>query len=136
MLAICRYYTTGRLTESSDVYSFGVVLLEVTTGEPPIIPGNGHVVQRVKQKIVTGNISSIVDTRLGGSYNVSSMWKVLDAAMMCTTNIAAERPTMATVVMQLKESLELEEAHGERGDMENQARDNTYLMSTFGPSAR
>uniref|UniRef100_A0A0E0QQ79 Protein kinase domain-containing protein n=1 Tax=Oryza rufipogon TaxID=4529 RepID=A0A0E0QQ79_ORYRU len=130
------YYTTGRLTESSDVYSFGVVLLEVTTGEPPIIPGNGHVVQRVKQKIVTGNISSIVDARLGGSYNVSSMWKVLDAAMMCTTDIAAERPTMATVVMQLKESLELEEAHGDRGDMENQARDNTYLMSTFGPSAR
>uniref|UniRef100_A0A0E0B1V6 non-specific serine/threonine protein kinase n=1 Tax=Oryza glumipatula TaxID=40148 RepID=A0A0E0B1V6_9ORYZ len=130
------YYITGRLTESSDVYSFGVVLLEVTSGEPPIIPGNGHIVERVKQKMVTGNISSVADARLGGSYNVNSMWKVLDAAMMCTADIAAQRPMMSAVVMQLKESLELEEAHGDMGDMENVARDNMPSMSMFGPSAR
>uniref|UniRef100_A0A0D3H5R8 Protein kinase domain-containing protein n=1 Tax=Oryza barthii TaxID=65489 RepID=A0A0D3H5R8_9ORYZ len=130
------YYITGRLTESSDVYSFGVVLLEVTSGEPTIIPGNGHIVERVKQKMVTGNISSVADARLGGSYNVNSMWKVLDAAMMCTADIAAQRPVMSAVVMQLKESLELEEAHGDMGDMENVARDNKFSMSMFGPSAR
>uniref|UniRef100_A0A0E0M077 Protein kinase domain-containing protein n=1 Tax=Oryza punctata TaxID=4537 RepID=A0A0E0M077_ORYPU len=104
MWAIFRYYITGRLTESSDVYSFGVV----TSGEPPIIPGNGHIIQRVMQKMVTANISSVADARLGGSYNVNSMWKVLDAAMMCTADIAAQRPMMSAVVMQLKESLELE----------------------------
>jgi serine/threonine protein kinase len=36
-LLFFRYYHTGRLTESSDVYSFGVVLLEVATGELPIL---------------------------------------------------------------------------------------------------
>jgi serine/threonine protein kinase len=44
-----RYYQTGRLTKSSDVYSFGVVLLEVATGQPPKVPGRGHIVHFVKQ---------------------------------------------------------------------------------------
>ncbi|EAZ08742.1 hypothetical protein OsI_31011 [Oryza sativa Indica Group] len=82
------------------------------------------------------NISLVADARLGGSYNVNSVWKVLDAAMMCTADIAAQRPMMSAVVMQLKESLELEEAHGDMGDMENVARDNMPSMSMFGPSAR
>uniref|UniRef100_A0A0E0QQY2 Protein kinase domain-containing protein n=1 Tax=Oryza rufipogon TaxID=4529 RepID=A0A0E0QQY2_ORYRU len=80
------YYITGRLTESSDVFSFGVVLLEVTSGKPPIIPENGHIIERVRQKMVTGNINSVADARLGGSYNINSMWKVLDAAMMFTAD--------------------------------------------------
>ena len=67
-----RYYHTGRLTESSDVYSFGVVLLEVATGELPILSGQGHIVLRVKQKIATGDINSVMDARLGGAYEISS----------------------------------------------------------------
>ncbi|EEE69540.1 hypothetical protein OsJ_29016 [Oryza sativa Japonica Group] len=130
------YYTTGRLTESSDVYSFGIVLLEITTGEPPIIPEKGHIVQRVKKKIVSGNISSVADAHLGGAYNVSSMWKVVNIAMMCTTDIATQRPKMADVVVQLKESLDLVEVQGDRGDKENLASDTMSSMSTFGPSAR
>ncbi|RLM85041.1 putative receptor-like protein kinase family protein [Panicum miliaceum] len=84
------YYHTGRLTESSDVYSFGVVLLEVTTGELPIL--------------------SITDARFGGAYDISSMWKVVETTLMCTADAAAQRPTMETVVVQLKECLALEEA--------------------------
>uniref|UniRef100_A0A0E0ER72 Protein kinase domain-containing protein n=1 Tax=Oryza meridionalis TaxID=40149 RepID=A0A0E0ER72_9ORYZ len=130
------YYYTGRLTESSDVYGFGVVLLEVATGEPPILPGQGHIVQRVKQKIVAGSINSIADARLRGAYDTSSMWKVVETAMLCTADIAAQRPTMATVVAQLKESLALEEFQGVRGNLENPASDSTSSMSTFGPSPR
>ncbi|XP_062198812.1 probable LRR receptor-like serine/threonine-protein kinase At1g51810 [Phragmites australis] len=114
------YYQTGRITESSDVYSFGVVLLEVVTGEPPMVPGHGLIVQRVKQKIDTGDICSFADAWLGGAYNVSSMWKVVETAMMCTADSAAQRPTMAAVVVQLKESLALEEAR----EKESSARAN------------
>uniref|UniRef100_A0A0E0B1U9 Protein kinase domain-containing protein n=1 Tax=Oryza glumipatula TaxID=40148 RepID=A0A0E0B1U9_9ORYZ len=109
------YYHTGRLMESSDVYSFGVVLLEIVTGESPILPGQGHIIQLVKKKIAAGNISLVADARLGGAYDVSSMWKVVDTALSCTADIGAERPTMATVVVQLKESLALEEARGDSG---------------------
>nr|XP_025876238.1 probable LRR receptor-like serine/threonine-protein kinase At5g59680 [Oryza sativa Japonica Group] len=132
------YYHTGRLTESSDVYSFGVVLLEIVTGESPMLPGLGHVVQRVKKKIDAGNISLVADARLIGAYDVSSMWKVVDIALLCTADIGAHRPTMAAVVVQLKESLALEEARADSGFKGSigTLSDTTISTSTFGPSAR
>ncbi|ONM54424.1 putative LRR receptor-like serine/threonine-protein kinase [Zea mays] len=131
------YYLTGRLSESSDVYSFGVVLLEVATGEAPTVPGRGHVIQRVKQKVATGDVGSIADSRLGSAYDISSMWKVIDTAVMCTADSAAQRPTMATVVVQLKESLALEETR-EKGSSNRVSRgsDIEAMASTLGPFAR
>ena len=132
-----RYYHTGRLTESSDVYSFGVVLLEVATGELPILSGQGHIVLRVKQKIATGDINSVTDARLGGAYDISSMWKVVETALMCTADDAAQRPTMETVVVQLKECLALEEARlkgsGARASPRSDVAD---LVPASGPLVR
>ncbi|XP_040383723.1 probable LRR receptor-like serine/threonine-protein kinase At1g51860 [Oryza brachyantha] len=132
------YYHTGRLTESSDVYSFGVVLLEIVTGESPILPGQGHIIQLVKKKIAEGNIGLIADARLRGSYDVSSMWKVVDIALLCTADICAQRPTMAVVIMQLKESLALEDARldsGFRGSIST-VDETTFSTTTLSPSAR
>uniref|UniRef100_A0A0D9XCV5 Protein kinase domain-containing protein n=1 Tax=Leersia perrieri TaxID=77586 RepID=A0A0D9XCV5_9ORYZ len=131
------YYQTGWITESSDVYSFGVVLLEVATGELPILQGHGHIVQRVKQYVAVGDIRSIADERLSGNYDVNSMWKVVEIALMCTESVAARRPSMATVVAQLKESLALEEAREDGGLHANSAGDAVAMLpTTFGPSAR
>ncbi|KAL5205657.1 hypothetical protein ABZP36_033866 [Zizania latifolia] len=127
-------YIDPELTESSDVYSFGVVLLEVATGEPPILPSHGHIIQRVRQKVTSGNISLVADARLRGSYDVSSMWKVVDTAIMCTADVAAQRPTMAAVVVQLKESLALEEAREDRGVTTSSL--SVDVVSTSGPLAR
>ncbi|KXG35463.1 hypothetical protein SORBI_3002G177600 [Sorghum bicolor] len=136
------YYFTGRLTESSDVYSFGVVLLEAATGEPPLVPGQGHIVQRVKQRVsATGDVGSVADPRLGAAYDVNSMWKVVDTAMACTAESGAGRPTMAEVVAQLKDSLALEYARGNDDDRSFPASiaasdSAALMMSGFGPSAR
>ncbi|VAI17588.1 unnamed protein product [Triticum turgidum subsp. durum] len=130
------YYHTGWLTESSDVYSFGVVLLEVATGEPPVLPGHGHIVQRVKQKIATGNITTVADAHLGGEYDVNSMWKLVDTAMACTADAAVRRPTMAAVVAQLKESLALEEGREDSSIRGSIVSTTSAPMSAFGPSAR
>ncbi|XP_039803901.1 probable LRR receptor-like serine/threonine-protein kinase At1g51860 [Panicum virgatum] len=131
------YYMTGRLTETSDVYSFGVVLLEAATGEAPLVPSRGHIVQRVKQSVATtGDIGAVADPRLGGAYDVSSMWKVVDTAMACVAEAGAGRPTMAEVVMQLRDSLALEEACGNDDRSFPAASDSSALMSGFGPLAR
>ncbi|KAF7091727.1 hypothetical protein CFC21_094287 [Triticum aestivum] len=129
------YYLTGRLTESSDVYSFGIVLLEITTGERPTLPKHGHIVQRVRQKIASGNISSVADCQLNDDYDVSSMWKVVDTAMACTSDIAIQRPTMAIVVAQLRESLALEDAR-EGSGVDSSSTNGAAALSAFGPSAR
>jgi len=119
------------------VYSFGVVLLEVATGEPPIVRGHGHITQRVKQKMATGDIGSIADLQLGSAYDINSMWKVIDTAMMCTADSAAQRPTMATVVIQLRESLALEETREKDSRIRaNRGSDIEAMVSTFRPLTR
>ncbi|XP_072979242.1 putative leucine-rich repeat receptor-like protein kinase At2g19210 isoform X1 [Typha angustifolia] len=104
------YHRTLQLSEKSDVYSFGVVLLEIVTGQPPIVQGTEkiHILERVKPMLYRGNIEEIVDRSLRGKCDVNSVWKVLELAVMCTADYSTQRPTMADVVVHLKESLILE----------------------------
>lgn len=92
------------------MYSFGIVLLEIITGQPPIISGpqGGHLAKWVCQKLSKGNLDSIVDPTMQGQYDVNSVWKVTDLACKCTRNISTQRPTMNVIVTELKESLDLE----------------------------
>uniref|UniRef100_A0A0D3H5V6 Protein kinase domain-containing protein n=1 Tax=Oryza barthii TaxID=65489 RepID=A0A0D3H5V6_9ORYZ len=115
-------YIDPEVTESNDVYSFGVVLLEVATG-------NGHIIQHVKEKVASGDISSIADERLNGGYNV------VEIALLCTEPLPAQRPSMTTVVVQM-ESLSLEVAREDRGLHANPTGDAVATSSTFDPSAR
>ena len=91
------------------MYSFGIVLLEVVTGQPPILPESVHIVQWARQRLAKGDIESVVDANMQGRYDLNSVWKVADLALRCTEQAASQRPTMADVGVQLKESLELEE---------------------------
>ena len=64
------------------------------------------------------------------------MWKVVETALMCTADDAAQRPTMETVV-QLKECLALEEARlkgsGARASPRSEVAD---LVPASGPLVR
>ncbi|OEL31710.1 putative LRR receptor-like serine/threonine-protein kinase [Dichanthelium oligosanthes] len=108
------YYNTSRLSEKSDVYSFGVVLLELITGQPPAVPITGtesiHIAHWVRQKLSMGNIESIVDPRMG-EYDVNSVWKVAELALQCKERPSRGRPTMTDIVVELKESMELDVLH-------------------------
>jgi hypothetical protein len=90
----------------------------------------------LKQKIASGNISMVADTKLGDSYDVNSMWKLVDTAMACTSDASIQRPTMAVVVAQLKESLALEESRTDNSMQGSFMSTNGGQVSTFGPSAR
>ncbi|XP_066359808.1 probable LRR receptor-like serine/threonine-protein kinase At1g05700 [Miscanthus floridulus] len=106
------YYNTSQLSEKSDVYSFSVVLLELITGQPPAVPVSDtesiHVALWVRQKLSEGDIASIADPRMGGMYDVNSLWKVAELALKCKEQPSRERPAMTDIVAELKESLELE----------------------------
>lgn len=106
------YFRNHQISEKSDVYSFGVVLLELITAHPPVVPVNDsvsiHIGEWVHQNLDHGNIESIVDARMAGDYDINSVWKVADLALQCKQETSGERPTIAEVVAQLKEILELE----------------------------
>nr|CAB3448880.1 unnamed protein product [Digitaria exilis] len=106
------YYLSYQISEKSDVYSFGVVLLELITAHSPVVPVNDsvsiHIGEWVHQNLEQGSIESIVDSRMGGDYDVNSVWKVADLALHCKHKVSRERPTMTDVVAQIKEIMELE----------------------------
>ncbi|XP_042429733.1 putative leucine-rich repeat receptor-like serine/threonine-protein kinase At2g19230 isoform X2 [Zingiber officinale] len=108
------YNVSLQLGERSDVFSFGVVLLELITGQPPILrtPENIHISQRVRQEFANGKIEELVDARLQGNYDINSVWMCAQVALDCTLLSSRERPLMTQVVTRLKESLVLETSHG------------------------
>lgn len=102
------YFFSCKLTEKSDVYSFGVVLLELITGLPAVLrnPDRGQLVHWI---LASGGINAVViDDRMQGEYDASSVSMAAEIAMKCTLPTSIERPTMSEVVMQLKECLALE----------------------------
>uniref|UniRef100_A0A8R7JVU9 non-specific serine/threonine protein kinase n=1 Tax=Triticum urartu TaxID=4572 RepID=A0A8R7JVU9_TRIUA len=105
------YQATVQPTTKSDVYSFGVVLLELVTGKPAILsePEPMNIIHWVRQRLARGNMEGVVDTRMHGGYNINAVWKVAEIALKCTAQESAQRPTIADVVVQLQECLELEE---------------------------
>lgn len=65
------------------------------------------------------------------------MWKVVDTALLCTTDIGTQRPTMAAVVALLKESLALEETRADSAFSGTTGTNHSTASSAnFGPLAR
>ena len=96
----------GQLTEKSDVYSFGVVLLQIITGRP--VKGTvqdrvPHISQWVSLMLENGNVNDIIDSKLGGIFEINSAAKFVEIAMSCVSLSCSERPTMSRVVTDLRE---------------------------------
>ncbi|XP_037409643.1 senescence-induced receptor-like serine/threonine-protein kinase [Triticum dicoccoides] len=98
------YHASYQITVKTDVYSFGIVLLEIITGQPPLLmdPQTVHLPNWVRQKIAMGSIHDVVDKRLLDQYDASSLQSVVDLAMNCVENAAIDRPTMTVVATRLK----------------------------------
>uniref|UniRef100_A0A2C9VEB8 Serine-threonine/tyrosine-protein kinase catalytic domain-containing protein n=1 Tax=Manihot esculenta TaxID=3983 RepID=A0A2C9VEB8_MANES len=137
-----------KLTEKSDVYSFGVVLLKIITGRPVLAGGaerNIHVRQWVSSLLANGNIKNFVDPRLGGDFDINSVWKAVvmlvspyqvEIAMACTTPISAGRPTMHQVVTELNECLATETTDKRKGHSGSEPIASIEMMTESTPLAR
>ncbi|XP_010552132.1 PREDICTED: probable leucine-rich repeat receptor-like serine/threonine-protein kinase At3g14840 [Tarenaya hassleriana] len=100
------YAMRGHLTDKADVYSFGVVALEIVCGRSNTssrAKDNAFYlldwVHVLKEK---NNLLELVDPRLGKEYNKEEALMMVNVAILCTSQVAAERPTMSTVVSMLE----------------------------------
>ncbi|CAM6033133.1 unnamed protein product [Sphagnum compactum] len=102
------YAYTLKVNEKSDIYSFGVVLMELLTGNRPIEPDFGDgvdIVQWVRRKIQTKDgVLDILDPRMSGvGVPLQEVMLVLRVALLCSSDLPADRPTMRDVVQMLSD---------------------------------
>ncbi|XP_006654549.1 probable LRR receptor-like serine/threonine-protein kinase At1g06840 [Oryza brachyantha] len=134
------YFLTHKLTDKSDVYSLGVVFLEMLTGMKPIEHGK-NIVREVKKAYQSGNISEIMDSRMGlcPPECVQSFFVL---AMKCSRDETDTRPSMSDIVRELElilkmmpeaELIPLETPETYSGPMTkstSNSRNGNYLVSS------
>ncbi|KAG4940846.1 hypothetical protein JHK87_044717 [Glycine soja] len=105
------YYSTQQLTEKSDVYSFGVVLLELICGREPLThsgtPDSFNLVLWAKPYLQAGAFE-IVDEDIRGSFDPLSMRKAAFIAIKSVERDASQRPSIAEVLAELKETYNIQ----------------------------
>ncbi|KAK7261755.1 hypothetical protein RIF29_28074 [Crotalaria pallida] len=128
-----QYNLFKKLKEKSDVYSFGVVLLEIITGQPAIIKTEEnthiHIVQWVSSMLLEWEVIDIMDSRFKGEFKINSANKALDIAMACVASTSTNRPTMAHVVMELKQCLAMEVTQPYESHSYHQSSSSYSLMN-------
>lgn len=107
------YYISNRLTDKSDIYSFGVILLELISGQEAISNVSfgvncRNIVQWAKMHIENGDIQGIIDPALGNEYDIQSMWKIAEKALMCVQPHGNMRPTMSEVIKEIQDAISIE----------------------------
>ncbi|KAK3036933.1 hypothetical protein RJ639_030898, partial [Escallonia herrerae] len=110
------YATRGILSQKADVYSFGVLLLE-------IVSGKSNAVSRPTQETVflldtayvynkEGRLADLVDKDLSSYYDFTEAMRILNLAMMCTSQTPTLRPTMSEVVSVIQGEKTVEQVFG------------------------
>ncbi|KAL5546232.1 hypothetical protein UlMin_005919 [Ulmus minor] len=107
------YYISQQLTDKSDVYSFGVILLELISGQEAISNENfgvncRNIVQWAKLHIESGDIQGIIDPSLHNKYDIQSMWKIAEKALMCVQPHGYMRPSISEVLKEIQDAISME----------------------------
>ncbi|KAG6600679.1 LRR receptor-like serine/threonine-protein kinase HSL2 [Cucurbita argyrosperma subsp. argyrosperma] len=108
------YGYTMKVTEKSDVYSFGVVLMELVTGKRPNDPSFGEnkdIVKWVTEAALSEveekglSLDEIIDEKLDPrTCEVEEIAKILDVAVLCTSALPIDRPSMRKVVEMIRDT--------------------------------
>ncbi|KAJ6742595.1 hypothetical protein OIU85_016657 [Salix viminalis] len=109
------YYISQQLTDKSDVYSFGVILLELMSGQEAISNESfgvncRNIVQWAKLHIESGDIQGIIDPSLCDEYDIQSMWKIAEKALMCVQPHGHMRPSISEVLKEIQDAILIERA--------------------------
>ncbi|KAL2323296.1 hypothetical protein Fmac_027675 [Flemingia macrophylla] len=129
------YYISQQLTDKSDIYSFGVILLELISGQEAISNVNfgancRNIVQWAKLHVESGDIQGIIDPMLQNNYDLQSMWKIAEKALMCVQPHGYMRPSISEVLKEIQDALAIERmAEGNSDEPRNSAQSSINMGS-------
>ena len=63
---------------------------------------------QAKSHIESGNIQGIIDPSLRSDFDIQSVWKVAEKAMMCIQPYGRLRPSMSEVLKEIQEAISIE----------------------------
>ncbi|KAI5069756.1 hypothetical protein GOP47_0016057, partial [Adiantum capillus-veneris] len=126
------YMNEGMLSSKTDVFAFGVVLLEMLSGEEPILrdeegmqlPGKSAFLWESTNSVLQGddvvaqeNLKHWVDPTLKGQYPLHCAMKMLLLARRCVSQDPVARPSVsyiASILMEIMEASQKWESEGAR----------------------
>ncbi|KAI9086267.1 hypothetical protein K1719_031721 [Acacia pycnantha] len=133
------YYISQQLTDKSDVYSFGVILLELISGQEAISNESfgancRNIVQWAKMHIESGDIQGIIDPALRNEYDLQSMWKIAEKALMCVQPHGHLRPSISEVLKEIQDaiSIEREPETVREGNSDEMSRQSVHSSMNMG----
>ncbi|KAG9149992.1 hypothetical protein Leryth_010058 [Lithospermum erythrorhizon] len=105
------YAVRGRLTRKADIYSFGILLLEIVSGRSNTnkrLPyEEQYLLLRMWKCYEEGDLIQLVDTSMGGEFDVDEACKFLKVGLLCTQEMPKDRPPMTEVVKMLTGEIDL-----------------------------
>ncbi|KAL4351846.1 hypothetical protein GQ457_06G000720 [Hibiscus cannabinus] len=123
------YFRSNQFTEKSDVYSFGVVLVELLTGQKPILSDQTEEARSLISYFLLSmqedSLLDILDSTIVNDSSEREMIAMAKLAKRCLNLNGKRRPTMKQVAMELeliktsKADVDIEEG----GDEESETDD-------------
>ncbi|GFP83743.1 probable LRR receptor-like serine/threonine-protein kinase at1g67720 [Phtheirospermum japonicum] len=100
------------IAEDAAKGCFGVILLELISGQEAISNENfgincRNIVQWAKLHIESGDIQGIIDPTLR-EYDIQSMWKIAEKALMCVQPHGSMRPSISEVIKEIQDAITIE----------------------------
>ncbi|WOL09669.1 hypothetical protein Cni_G18422 [Canna indica] len=88
------YATVGRFSEKTDIYAFGVIVFQTLTGKTRTTHS--------RLEVGSGKLEDLIDDNLQGNYSKPEAAKLASIALLCTSEVPNQRPTMEAVLQELK----------------------------------
>ncbi|EOA37407.1 hypothetical protein CARUB_v10011311mg [Capsella rubella] len=101
------YYGSSQYTDKSDVYSFGVILVELLTGEKPVIALENSreirgLAEHFRVAMKENRFFDIMDARITDGCKTEQVMAVANLAMRCLNSKGKKRPNMRQVFTELE----------------------------------
>nr|GMC76258.1 leucine-rich repeat receptor-like protein kinase PXL1 [Ipomoea batatas] len=109
LIQSAEYGYTLKVDEKSDIYSYGVVLLELLTGKMALDPAFGEatdIVEWVRRKKSSNTSEEVLEPDIAGKckHVQEEMLLVLKIALLCTSKLPKDRPSMRDIITMLAEA--------------------------------